>query len=66
MPYSNADQFIIDYISTWTEDILCKQICCTTLYQDYLTWCKKNNEQVLSSNILGKKFSQMNIDRKRV
>ena len=35
--YSNADQFIIDYISIWPEDILCKQICCTTLYQNYLT-----------------------------
>jgi hypothetical protein len=66
MPYSNADQFIIDYILTWPEDILCKQICCATLYQDYLAWCNKNNEQVLSSNILGKKFSQINIDRKRV
>ncbi|RGB33382.1 hypothetical protein C1646_761784 [Rhizophagus diaphanus] len=35
------------------KDVLCKQICCTTLYQDYLTWCDKNDEQVLSSSPLG-------------
>ncbi len=64
--YSNVDQFIIDYISIWPEDILCKQICCVTLYQDYLAQYKKNNEQVLSNNYLGKKFSQINIDHKQV
>ena len=64
--YSNVDQFIIDYISIWPEDILCKQICCAILYQDYLAWYKKNNEQVLSNNYLGKKFSQINIDHKQV
>ena len=66
MPYSNAKRFIIDYVSLWPEDVLCKQICCATLYQDYLTWCDKNDEQALSSNPLGKKFSQMDINRKRV
>jgi hypothetical protein len=64
--YTNAEQFIIDYISTWPEDILCRQICCATLYQNYLTWCDKNDEQALSSNNLGKKFSQMEIGRKQV
>ena len=66
MPYSNAKRFIIDYVSLWPEDVLCKQICCATLYQDYLTWCDKNDEQALNSNPLGKKFSQMDINRKRV
>ena len=66
MPYSNAKRFIIDYVSLWPEDVLCKQICCATLYQDYLTWCDKNDEQALSSNPLGKKFSQMDINCKRV
>ena len=66
MSYTNAEQFIIDYISTWPEDVLCKQICCITLYQNYLTWCDKNDEQALSSNNLGKKFSQMDISRKQV
>jgi hypothetical protein len=66
MPYSNAKRFIIDYVSLWPEDVLCKQICCATLYQDYLTWCDKNDEQALSSNPLGKKFSQMDINRKQV
>ncbi|RGB34653.1 hypothetical protein C1646_760316 [Rhizophagus diaphanus] len=53
------------YISTWPEDVLCKQICCATLYQNYLTWCDKNDEQALSSNNLGKKFSQIDISRKQ-
>ena len=66
MSYTNAEQFIIDYISTWPEDVLCKQICCATLYQNYLTWCDKNDEQALSSNNLGKKFSQIDISRKQV
>ena len=66
MPYSNAKRFKIDYVSLWPEDVLCKQICCATLYQDYLTWCDKNDEQALSSNPFGKKFSQMDINRKQV
>ena len=64
--YTNAEQFIIDYISTWPEDVLCKQICCATLYQNYLTWCDENDKQVLSSNNLGKKFSQIDISCKQV
>ncbi|PKY58169.1 hypothetical protein RhiirA4_479857 [Rhizophagus irregularis] len=56
----------INYVSLWPEDVFCKQICCATLYQDYLTWCDKNNEQALSSNSFGKKFLQMDINRKRV
>ncbi len=35
------------------------------MYQNYVEWCGGNGEKPFSNNILGKKFSQINIERKR-
>src|SRR2546423_4789700 len=60
----NPIQFIIDYIFSWSEDQVAKPSC-TSLYQNYVEWCEGNGEKLFSNNILGKKFSQINIKRKR-
>ena len=60
----NPIRFIIDYISSWSEDQVGKPSC-TSLYQNYVEWCGGNGEKPFSNNILGKKFSQINIERKR-
>src|SRR5256886_5762785 len=60
----NPIRFIIDYISSWSEDQVAKPSC-TSLYQNYIEWCGGNGEKPFSNNILGKKFSQINIERKR-
>ncbi|GBC49033.1 highly derived D5-like helicase-primase [Rhizophagus irregularis DAOM 181602=DAOM 197198] len=60
----NPIRFIIDHISSWSEDQVAKPSC-TSLYQNYVEWCGGNGEKPFSNNILGKKFSQINIERKR-
>src|SRR4051794_26499540 len=60
----NPIRFIIDYISSWSEDQVAKPSC-TSLYQNYVEWCEGNGEKPFSNNILGKKFSQINIEHKR-
>ncbi len=60
----NPIHFIIDYISSQSEDQVAKPSC-TSLYQNYVEWCGGNGEKPFSNNILGKKFSQINIERKR-
>ncbi len=60
----NPIRFIIDYIFSWSEDQVGKPSC-TSLYQNYVEWCGGNGEKPFSNNILGKKFSQINIERKR-
>ena len=57
-------RFIINYISSWCEDKVAKPSC-TSLYQNYLEWCGENGEKPFNSTILGKKFSQIGIDRAR-
>src|SRR4051794_37934258 len=61
--YSNTDLFILEYISSWPEDMTCKQINCVTLYQEYLAWCEGNVEKLLTSTVTRKKFLQIGIDR---
>jgi hypothetical protein len=60
----NPIRFIIDYISSWSGDQVAKPSC-TSLYQKYVEWCGGNGEKPFSNNTLGKKFSRINIERKR-
>ncbi|CAG8549884.1 16032_t:CDS:2, partial [Cetraspora pellucida] len=60
----NPIRFIINYISLWSVERIDK-LNCTELYQEYLGWCGSNGEKPFSSAILGKKFSQIGIDRAR-
>ena len=60
----NSIRFIINYISSWSEDQVGKSSC-TSLYQNYVEWYGGNGEKPFSNNILGKKFSQINIECKR-
>lgn len=62
---SNSIPFIIDYISSWSEDWVEKSSC-VMLYQDYRTSYEANTEKAFTSNILGKKFSRIDIERKQV
>ena len=55
-------RFIIDYIFSWSKDKVAK-LSCKSLYQNYLEWCEENGEKLFNSTILGKKFSQISIDR---
>src|SRR6266496_535396 len=59
---STPIRFIINYISSWCEDKVAKPSC-TSLYENYLKWYGKNGEKPFNSAILGKKFSQISIDR---
>ncbi|RHZ85250.1 hypothetical protein Glove_68g27 [Diversispora epigaea] len=63
--YPSYIQFIINHISLWPENSINK-INSRNLYQEYLTWCKINNKELLDNNILGKKFAQIGIDRSQV
>ena len=36
------------------------------IYQEYIAWCENNGEKTFASAILGKKFSQIGIDRTRL
>ena len=56
--------FIIDYISSWSEDQVAKPSY-TSLYQNYVEWYEGNGEKPFSNNIFGKKFLQINIKCKR-
>ncbi|RIB18261.1 hypothetical protein C2G38_2185149 [Gigaspora rosea] len=63
--FPNPIQFIIDYISLWSENQIDKPSC-ATLYQDYLS----HGVEVMEKNyllvmFLGKKISQIDIDRTR-
>ncbi|CAJ0645343.1 16307_t:CDS:2, partial [Entrophospora sp. SA101] len=61
----NPTQFIIDHISPWSEDrveIQSRMI----LYQEYQAWCEANGEKPFSNNVLGKKFTKINIENKQV
>ena len=60
----NPIRFIIDYISSWSEDQVAKPSC-ISLYQNYVEWCGGNGEKPFSNNIFSKKFSQINIEHKR-
>ena len=62
--YPRHIQFIINYISSWSENQISK-VKCATLYQKYLAWCKANRVEPYANNALGKKFSQIGIVRKR-
>jgi len=64
--YSNTDQFIINYISLCSENTICKQINCATLYQEYLAWCEDNRKKPLTNTVAEKKFSQISINRTRL
>ena len=55
-------QFIINYIFPWYKNKVAKPSC-TSLYQNYLEWYGENGEKPFNSAILGKKFSQIGIDR---
>ena len=57
-------QFIIDYIFSWSEDRV-GMPSYTSLYQNYVKWYERNDKKPFSNNILSKKFSQINIERKR-
>src|SRR5438128_12692083 len=52
--YPNYIQFIIGYISLWSENV--SKSNCVKLYHEYLTWCKTNNKKPLHNTILGKKI----------
>ncbi|CAG8775321.1 6986_t:CDS:2, partial [Cetraspora pellucida] len=60
----NHIRFIIDYIASWPEDKIAK-LSSNILYQEYFDWCGGNREKLFSNNILGKKFLEINIERKR-
>src|SRR5271154_1289650 len=61
----NPIRFIIDYISSWSEDKVAKPSD-ISLYQNYLEWCGENGEKPFSNNIFGKKLSEkINIESKR-
>ncbi|GBC10464.1 hypothetical protein RclHR1_09650006 [Rhizophagus clarus] len=49
----NPIQFIIDYISSWSDDQIAK-LSSTSLYQNYVKWCDENGEKLLSNNIFAK------------
>ncbi len=55
---------MIDHIFSWNEKQVAKPSC-TSLYQNYVEQCGGNGEKSFSNNILGKKFSQINIKCKR-
>ena len=61
----NPIRFIINYVFSWTVERIDKPNC-KELYQEYLEWCGGNGEKPFSSAILGKKFSQIGIDRTRL
>ena len=58
----NPIRFIIDYITTWSENQI-SRFGCEKVYQDYLEWCRSNGEKPLTSKVAGKKFSLISIDR---
>src|ERR1044072_4486906 len=58
----NPIRFIINHISSWCESKVSKPSC-TSLYQNYVEWCRENREKPFNSIILEKKFSQIGIDR---
>ncbi|PKY56851.1 hypothetical protein RhiirA4_477442 [Rhizophagus irregularis] len=60
----NPIRFIIDHISPWDLDRV-ERPTCNVLYQKYTEWCGDNGEKPFTSNILGKKFSQIGVERKR-
>ncbi|CAG8545002.1 4860_t:CDS:2 [Cetraspora pellucida] len=57
-------RFIIDHISPWSKDRVEIQSR-TIIYQEYQAWCEANGEKPFSNNILGKKFTHINIENKR-
>ena len=61
----NPIRFIIDYFASRAEGSVV-ELSKKALYQKYLEWCGKNGEKPFSNNILGKKFSDINIGRKQI
>ena len=61
----NPIQFIIDHTSSQSIKKIDRPYC-TNLYQEYIAWCENNGEKTFANNILGKKFSQIGIDRTRL
>ncbi len=58
----NPIQFIIDHTFLWPVEKIDRPYC-TNLYQEYIVWCENNEEKIFASAILGKKFSQIGINR---
>ena len=57
-------RFIIDYISSWSENKVTKPSR-ISLYQNYLEWYEENGEKPFSNNIFSKKLSEkINIESK--
>jgi len=61
----NPIQFIIDHTFLWPVEKIDRPYY-TNLYQEYIAWCENNGEKTFANNILGKKFSQIGIDRTRL
>ena len=59
---SNPIQFIINHTSSQPVEKIDRPYC-TNLYQEYIVWCENNEEKIFASAILGKKFSQIGINR---
>ena len=62
---SSPIRFIIDYITSRTEDGSFTQSH-TSLYQKYLEQCEENSEKLLASKVARKKFSEIGIESKQV
>ncbi|PKY30168.1 hypothetical protein RhiirB3_447115 [Rhizophagus irregularis] len=61
----NPIRFIIDYIAPWAESKITNPKC-NELYHEYTEWCGDNSEKPFTSNILGKKFSQIGVEHKQL
>ena len=62
---ANPIRFIIDHISSWSENMTEKPIC-SNLYQDYRIWCERNGENLFTSKKFGKTLPTIGIERKQV
>jgi len=51
--YPDYIQFIINYISLWSENRINK-VNSANLYQAYCTWCDINNKKLLNNTVIGK------------
>ena len=61
----NPKRFIIDHISSWSENRTENSIC-SNLYQEYRIWCERNGENSFTSKKFGKTPPTIGIERKQV
>ncbi|CAJ0642951.1 924_t:CDS:1 [Entrophospora sp. SA101] len=62
---SNPIRFVIQHISSWSENQIEKPIC-GNLYQNYITWCESNGEGRISNNKFGGFLPPIGIEKKQV